>query len=195
MAKLVIEEATLIGLADSLREVTGKNRKFTPDEMIEEVKHVLDSLTYILVDENGTEVPAVFLENEVVFDATANDIRLGKVAVTGDGVTTGTKDIPAYQTEQGVHIVKPGKALNIPMYSDQCQYTKLQAIVCTYAANVDSSVSAVMVVIDDKLYTVGSSEPLAEVSVDAGAQTIKLGFANTGNSSLLIRYMTIKEEP
>lgn len=195
MAKLVIEEATLIGLADSLREVTGKNRKFTPDEMIEEVKHVLDSLTYILVDENGTEVPAVFLENEVVFDATANDIRLGKVAVTGDGVTEGTKEIPAYQTEQGRRVIKPGQALNISMYSDRCHYTKLQVIVCAYGTNADDSVSAEMVAINDKVYEVGSTKSIADVTVDAAKQTIKLGLTNTGSSSLLIRYMTIKEEP
>lgn len=195
MAKYIIDSDTLTGLADALREVTGKNRTYTPGEMIEEVTHILESATYILVDENGTEVPAVFMENEVIFDATANDIRLGKVAVTGDGVTEGTKEIPAYHTEQGRYLIKPGRALEIPMFSDRCQYTKLQAIVCAYNTSSDDSVSAVMVVIGDELYAAGSVESLAEVSVDTTNQSIKLGLTNTGDSSLLIRYMTIKEEP
>lgn len=150
--------------------------------------------TYILVDENGTEIPAVLVENVTRFNATANDIRIGTVAVTDSGVTEGTKEIPAYHTEQGVQIVKPGQSLDIYMLSDRCQYTKLQAVVCVYASGYADSVSAEMVVLDDKLYAVASNEVLADVSVDTFNQTIKLGLSNSGSNSLLIRYMTIKEE-
>jgi hypothetical protein len=151
--------------------------------------------TYILVDEDGIEVPAVLVDEPVELTATPNDIRVGITAVTAEGVTTGEKEIPAYHTEQGYQVVKPGKALDILMYSDQCQYTKLQAIVCAYHETVDASVGAEMVVINDKLYPAGSTEALADVSVDADNQSIKLGLVNNSETSLLIRYMTIKEEP
>ena len=189
-----IEDNTLASLANALRSVTGETRSYTPVEMIEAVTNIMETGTYILVDEEGNELPAVFVENEMRFNATANDIRKGTVAVTDSGVTEGTKEIPAYHTEEGRRVVKPGESLDIPMYSDQCQYTKLQVIVCSYLNDADDSVSAEMVVVNDKLYAVGSTEILAEVSVDADNQTIKLGITNTSETSLIIRYMTIKEE-
>ena len=60
---------------------------------------------YILVDEDGTEVPAVLVEEETVFNATANDIREGMVAATDAGVIVGTKEIPAYITTEGVQAI------------------------------------------------------------------------------------------
>ena len=49
--------------------------------------------TFMLVYEDGTEVPAVFVEDKVVFTATAKDIRKGKIAATAEGVTEGTLDV------------------------------------------------------------------------------------------------------
>lgn len=194
MAKYIIDEATLTGLANALRTATGKDQTFTPEEMITEVTNILDSATYILIDENGTEVPAVFVENEVVFDATANDIRLGKIAATGDGVTTGTKEIPAYRAEEGYMTIEPGGALEIPMFSDMCNYTTLQIIVCAYNTIIEDSVSSEKVAIDNNVYAVGSTTVLSKVTVDSSSQTIKLGLTNDKNYSLVVRFMVIKED-
>ena len=150
--------------------------------------------TYILVDEDGNEVPAVLVDEKVDLSATANDIRLGTTAVTAEGVTSGEKEIPAYHTEQGRQLVEPGESLDILMYSDRCQYTGLNVIVCAYSGAADTSVSAEMVVINDKLYPAGSVEALSEVTVDTENQSIKLGIVNTGETPLLVRYMTYKEE-
>lgn len=46
--------------------------------------------TFILVDERGTELPAVLTEEKVDLTAEASDIRVGKTAVTDEGVVTGT---------------------------------------------------------------------------------------------------------
>ena len=193
--KRLIDDETLVGLADALRKVTGKNRTYTPQEMIEEVTTIMEAATYILVDEDGIEIPAVFVANEPILTATPNDIRIGTTAVTSDGIVEGEKEIPAYHTEQGRKIIKPGQALAIPMYSNQCQYTGLNVIICKYATSTIDSVSAVMVVVNDKLYAVNSTTVLAEVTVDITAETIKLGIINDSDTSLLIRYMTYKEEP
>ena len=53
-----------------------------------------DTQAYILVDESGKESPAVLVDKETVFDATANDIREGKTAATEAGVTVGTLVVP-----------------------------------------------------------------------------------------------------
>ena len=48
---------------------------------------------FILVDEAGNEATAVYVEEATVFDATANDIRAGKIAATESGVTVGTLEV------------------------------------------------------------------------------------------------------
>lgn len=192
----------LKAIADAIRNKTGYSLPLTLEEMPDMIETIegngaatYSDMTYILVDENGYEIPAVLTEEEVALTATAaSDIRAGTTAVTDEGVVTGEKEIPAYYTEQGVRIVKPGQALDIYMYSDRCQYTKLQVIICAYNTSDDDSVSAEMVVINDNLYEVKSTEALASVSVDTDAQSIKLGITNESESSLIIRYVTIKEE-
>lgn len=92
---------------------------FLKDLFIDEAKPALDrhsgtgggsgddTQAYILVDENGVEIPAVLVDEYTVFDATANDIRAGKTAATEEGVTLGTKEIPAYYVEEGYVAIPP----------------------------------------------------------------------------------------
>ena len=150
--------------------------------------------TYILVDSDGNEVVATLVDEATVFDATANDIRLGKVAATESGVTTGTKEIPAYHTTEGVEKIPAGSALTIPMFSDKCQYTKLQALICTFNTLVSDSVATEKVSIDGKVYNVGSTTVLSEVSVDSVNQSINLSLMNDSDHPVVIRYFTYKEE-
>lgn len=46
--------------------------------------------TVIFVDENNNEMIGTVVENVTIFDATAEDIKIGKVAVTDSGIVTGT---------------------------------------------------------------------------------------------------------
>lgn len=151
--------------------------------------------TYILVDDKGNEYPATFVDNETDFDATPNDIRLGKTAATNVGVTVGEKDIPGYRTVQGRRPIKNGDRMSIPLYSDMCQYTKLQVIICDYNNSVKDSFAAVLVVIEDKVYEVGSHNSIATVTVDMESQSIDIGIDNDRETTLVLRYMIIKEDP
>lgn len=195
MAKYVIDGETLSGLANALRKVTGETRTYTPAEMIDAVTNIMETGTYILVDEDGVEVPAVFVDNETVFTATANDIRLGKTAVTEAGVTEGEKEIPGYFTEEGFVEISPGASLTIEMFSDMCNYTKLQAIVCAFNTTIANSVAAEKVSIDSKVYDVRSTVALTSVVVDTVNQCINFGLSNTGAKPIIIRYFTCKEVP
>ena len=56
----------------------------------EVARNVEDVMTYMLVDSAGNEIPAILVDEKVVFTATANDIRYGMTAATEDGVTVGT---------------------------------------------------------------------------------------------------------
>lgn len=51
---------------------------------------IIEDNTYILVDEQGNELPVVLTEEKVDLTAEASDIRIGKTAVIDDGVVIGT---------------------------------------------------------------------------------------------------------
>lgn len=193
----LIEKLKAIG--DAIRDRTGTTDEMTLDEMAETIGSMEvgggddGTNTYILVDENGYEVPAVLVDEEVTLTATPNDIRIGATAVTEQGVVTGEKEIPGYITTEGKRVVKTGDPLEILMFSDKYQYSKLLVLVCEYNTTVTNSVSAVMVVIDNHIYEAGSTTPLAEVTVDSENQSINLGLINESDKSLVMRYMSIKE--
>ena len=46
--------------------------------------------TFILVDENNNEIVGTIVDELTIFNATAEDIKLGKIAATDSGVVTGT---------------------------------------------------------------------------------------------------------
>lgn len=194
MEKYVIDGATLEGLGDSIRSVTGSTKKFTPDEMIEEVKNILDATTFILVDTDGNEYPAVYVDSDTVCTATANDIRKGSVAITPEGVIEGTKEIPAYHTTEGYALVIAGKDFSIPIKDDRCDYTKLQALLCAYNTSPSKSVSTDRVVIGDSVYAVNSTEAISTVTINAEKATIELNITNDSDTIYIIRYFTYKEE-
>ena len=149
--------------------------------------------TYILVDEAGNEVQAVLVSEETVFDATPNDIREGKTAVTDAGVTVGTKDIPAYHTFEGFKVISAGKPFSFSL-RDWTNYTKLQVIICAVNTTSSNSVAAEKVAINDKVYAVGSTEELSTVTMTEDGTSINLGIINEGERPCIMRYFTYKEE-
>ena len=46
--------------------------------------------TFVLVDENGNEMVGTLVDELTIFDATAEDIKIGKTAATDSGIVTGT---------------------------------------------------------------------------------------------------------
>lgn len=198
----LIKRTTLEGMAAQIRALAGIDNTMTPEEMVDTlavlvaggVTPLAETQTYILVDEDGNEVPAVLVSEETVFTATANDIRLGTVAATAEGVTEGTKDIPAYHTTEGTAFIPAGSACVIRLIDGKYDYTKLQAIICPYSGSLAGSVAAEKVSINDNVYAAGSTAVLASVTIDHDAESINLGIANEGSTPCVIRYFTYKEE-
>lgn len=189
--KYVIDDTTLKRLADAIREVSGTDREYTPVEMIEAVTTILENGAYILVDENGIEVPAVFVSNDEAFTATENDIRIGTTAVTEKGVTEGTKEIPSYHTSEGYRAVTNGSKFTIPITA--YDYTKLQCIICSFSSSFAKSVAAQKVAVENNVYAVGSTVSEASVTVNEESGYIDLGITNNTGSTCVLRYFTYKE--
>lgn len=151
--------------------------------------------TYLLVTEDGQEIPAVTVAEEVVFTATANDIRAGTVAATSQGVTEGTKEIPAYHTTEGIAFIPADSDFEIYIATaERYNFTKLQAILCPYNNTIAESVAAEGVVIEKTVYAVSSATAMASVTVDPATKKIKFGIKNTFGVPCIIRYFTYKEE-
>lgn len=189
-------KAKLTSIADSIRERTGETGKLTLDQMTEEIEYMPsgdDGETFILVDENGNEIPAVLTEEEVDLTATANDIRLGSIAVTDDGVIEGTKEIPSYYTTEGYKVITNGSKFLLPLTKGLHEYTKLQAIICSFNTDMTNSVSAEKVAVENKVYPVRSTISDAEVTVANNPSVIDFGISNTSGKPCILRYFTYKE--
>lgn len=153
--------------------------------------------TFILEDENGNQFTGVVVSEETVFTAdAATDIREGKVAATDAGVVTGAKVIPAYHTYQGYRIVTNGSLLelkNTDVVINNYDYTKLQAIVCSFNTSIADSVSAQQTVIDDNLYNVQSVESISVIIKNHESKTIDFGVNNDTGNPVIIRFLMYKE--
>lgn len=189
--KALIEKLKAIG--DAIRDRTGTTDEMTLDEMAEAIKSMEvaddDANTYILVDENGNEIPAVLVDEPVMLTANATtDIRKGMTAVTDEGVVTGEKEIPAYYTMEGMRVITAGKAFSLEKMGKDASFTKMQALFCM------NSIATDKVSVNAKVYAVNSTEVLSEVVVDASANMIDFGITNDSGKPYVIRYFTYREE-
>jgi len=182
-------------LSDTLVE-KGEEAEFNEpfDDLVQKAADYIPK-TYILVDENGNEVVGTLVSQETIFDATENDVREGKVFATETGVKTGEKVIPSYNTTEGYVLIPNGSTFTIKSLKtlDKYNFTKLQAIICSYAGSVIESVAAEKVVIGESVYAVNSTDIIATVTVDNDNKHINLGITNDSGSLCLLRYFTYKE--
>lgn len=147
----------------------------------------------IFQTEDGQEMHAVLVGSEVIFTAGPNDIREGKIAANANGVVIGTKVIPTYHTSEGFQIVLNGQPLSITGLDKNYNYTKLQAIICAFNTNVDNSMSAQLVSIEDSVYNVQSTIAISEIVKNNDTKAIDLGITNNSGNYQIIRYVTYRE--
>lgn len=154
--------------------------------------------SYVLETEDGSQkFFGVLVGEETVLTANAHtDIREGVIAATENGVEVGSKFIPSYNTISGKRKITSGASLVIPLYDyslNLSDFTELQVIVCDFDGNITNSVAATKVVISNKVYEVGSSAVLAEVTKDLDNKKINLGIINESENACVMRYLLYKE--
>lgn len=194
--KVLVSESALQGMANAIREMNGEDLTYKPSEMGAAAKDALEATTFILVTPNGEEIPATWVESGTSFDATENDIRIGKKACTSKGVITGTKVIPSYHTTEGIKVIPAGSAFKVnnpDSMVDSYDYTKLQAIFCAFNTSLSDSVGATRVSINGVVYDVNSVEAVSVVSKDHEGKIIDFGIINDTSSPCVIRYLMYKE--
>lgn len=152
--------------------------------------------TFILVDDAGNEITGVCVDNPVVFTAGDNDVREGMVYASDSGVSTGTKDIPAYRTTAGSAIIDPGANFCIPMSDyNKYDYTVFQCMISLVNFDdMNNSVNTSMIALNDGVYQVNSIEKLASVSKNTETLSIDLNITNDTENYYVIYYFTYREE-
>lgn len=175
----ILAKKSLAGSVNAKNQLSGK---LTIGKVVGD-----NTQTYILVDEDGNEIPAVLVDEETILTATVDDIRLGSVAITDEGVVTGEKYIPGYFTNSGKRLVTNGSKFVIP--SPSYNYTQFQALICPLSKDVYTE----RVVIDDHVYDVLSSTAISDVLKDSENTGVDLGITNESGVIYLIRYFMYTE--
>lgn len=152
-----------------------------------------EQTVYVIVTEEGKKYAQLNSQEIVELTATANDIRLGTTAVTEDGVTEGTKDIPSYHTKQSARFVRANSPFVLPFFDQQYDYTGLQAMTAPFNESMSKSVAVDRVVIEKSVYLPGTTEPISTVTKDDANKSINFGIMN-GDTPSVIRYFTYREE-
>jgi hypothetical protein len=147
--------------------------------------------TFIIEDEHGNQLTGVVTEQEQIFTATDNDVREGMVYAGDAGVSTGSKNIPAYHTTTGQRLIKAGDDFTILL--DNYDYTELQVMICNYNTSLTNSFSVDRVGIEENIYPVGSTEILSTITKDDSTGSVNLGITNNTEDKFVIRYFTYKE--
>lgn len=149
--------------------------------------------TVVIVDQEGNELTGVVTEQKQIFTATDNDVREGLTYASDDGVSTGTKVIPAYHTTEGYEGIESGSDCTIQFTDELYDFTKLQIIICPFSGSIADSVAAEKIVINEGIYAVNSNELLATVTRNSEAKAIELNIKNESEALYLLRYITYKE--
>lgn len=151
--------------------------------------------SYVIVDEEGNELTAVLTDNVVVFDATTNDVREGKIFANSEGVTTGTKNIPSYRTTKASKLILPNMSYSISLsHFDKYDYTEFQCVIAKRNTSIGNSVAVDKIVIEDNVYEVNSTQPLSQVTKNSDTKSIDLNLVNSTKDIYVIHYFTYREE-
>ena len=148
--------------------------------------------TFTLVDESGNEIVGVVVDQETVFTAHDNDVREGMVYASDEGVSTGSKVIPAYHTTEGYKLISAGEVFKLDNF-EYYNYTKLQVMICAFNSSISNSVATEKVSIDGKVYNTGSVDVIAQVTTHDDNKSINLNITNSGTLPCVMRYFTYKE--
>ena len=189
--KIIIDKDDLVRIADTVRLKKGSTELLS----LFDIFASLEDNLYLIVDEDGNQLFATFTEQEILANATANDIRIGKTAVTESGLIEGENTI-TYRTAEGSQLVLPNNEFCISsLYlHNQYNYTKLQCIIAKYSSDANERMSTEKIVLNDNIYDTGSSVVVATLTKNAETKSIDFNITNDTNDVYIIYFFTYAEE-
>lgn len=189
--KIIIDKKDLMRIADTVRLKQGHENLLS----LFDIFASLEDNLYLIVDEAGNELYGTFVNQQTLTNATANDIRIGKTAVTESGIVTGENTI-TYRTSEGSEIVLPGHEFKLSSLADynQYNYTKLQCIIAKYASKASDRMAAEKIILNNNMYNVGSSVAVSTITKNLETKTINCNITNDTSDIYIIYFFTYCEE-
>lgn len=150
--------------------------------------------TFIIQDSDGNEITGVVTGEETVFTATADDIKIGKIAATDEGIVEGT-DTKTYRTCMKNLLILPGEDYSIPLSDyNRYDYTGFNAMIAKFNNTIADSTAVEKVVLNDCVYNVSSTNVLSNITKNQETKSIDLNITNNTDDTYLIYIATYKEE-
>lgn len=147
-----------------------------------------------IVDNNGNTIIGTVTDSEITLDATRDDVKVGKIFASADGVQEGI-DTRTYRTTHASKTILPGEQFSIPLEDyEQYNYTKFQAMIAEFNTTQYNSVSVVKISLNDAVYDVNSTIKISDVTKNSSTKSIDLNITNNTNNTYVIHYSTYKEE-
>lgn len=197
MATIAENLQTLVNNKAAIKAALEKKEKNPSDvlgsyaELIEELDNE-EQVSYVLTNADGTQKVYAQLSSKepVTLTAKANDIRLNTSAITNDGYTEGTKDIPAYFSMYGKKIVYENEEATLTNH--ETDYKNLMVTITPFNSSLDESVEVTYASIDDSMYEAKSTTKISDITVDLDTETIHFGVTVTELS--VLRYFVVRKE-
>ena len=150
--------------------------------------------TFILEDSDGNTIEGVVVDQMTVFDATPEDVIVGKTFASNEGVKVG-ENTKTYRVTKASRLVFPNMSYAIPLsHYNQYDYTKFQCIIAKYNTSLSDSVYTNKISIEDNIYEVNSIDVLSSITKNTDEKSIDLNITNDTVDTYIIHYFTYKEE-
>lgn len=147
-----------------------------------------------IVDGNGSTIIGTVTDSAVTFNATRDDVKVGKVFASNDGVQEGT-DTRTYRTTVGNKIIQPGENISIPLSEyDKYNYTKFQGVIVIYNSDYSTNVNVVGITIDDYVFSSSTSNKLSTITKNSVTKSIDFNVKNDTQNAYEVFYSTYHEE-
>lgn len=155
-----------------------------------------DAKTYKVVLTDGENTLVTFdcacVDEYTEFTATCEDVAAGKVFACDDGICVGENDYSCCRVTHGEHEVYPGVEFMITLENDhQWDYTYFTGMI--YPKREDGKKVVEKLIMDDGVYDLAGKK-VANITKDAGEQTVRLNLVNMTDRIYILSYFTYREE-
>lgn len=147
-----------------------------------------------VVDGAGNTLIGTVTDSEVNLDATREDVKIGKIFASNDGIQEGT-DTRTYRVVFASYLILPGEdySISLPEY-ERYNYTQFNAMISKFNTTIDDSTAIEKIVLNDCVYNVNSTIALSTITKNQETKSIDLNITNDTEDIYVVYIATYKEE-
>lgn len=147
-----------------------------------------------VVDGVGNTLIGTVTDSEVNLDATREDVKIGKIFASNDGIQEGI-DTRTYRVVFASYLILPGEdySISLPEY-ERYNYTQFNAMISKFNTTIDDSTAIEKIVLNDCVYNVNSTIALSTITKNQETKSIDLNITNDTEDIYVVYIATYKEE-